>query len=174
MIPTAQEPVSATARAPARRSWDGMVALIVGIFALVVGVNGAMLWFTLSHPPQLVSASYYEDARSFSREMAAGRASAATGWQVQPAQEAAVEPGRVVVAVADARGRPVTGLVGHLHAYRPSDEALDQDLPLTERPGAPGRYEARFSKPRPGRWELIVTLAKGDARLLQSVAWVSP
>jgi nitrogen fixation protein FixH len=151
-----------------------MVALIVGIFALVVGVNGAMLWFTLRHPPQLVSASYYEDARGFSREMDAGRASLATGWHVQPGPPDAAQPGRVVMSVVDASGRPVTGLVGRLRAYRPSDAALDQELPLRETSGAPGRYEARFRDPRAGHWTLFVSLERGGAHLQQEIAWSAP
>lgn len=174
MIQGAQETVPAVTPASVRRRWDAVVALIVGIFALFLGVNGVMLWFTLRNPPQLVSASYYEDARGFSRTMAASQASAATGWHVQSAPSESVEQDRIVLSVADSRDRPVTGLLGRLRAYRPSDAALDQDLPLTERAGAPGRYEARFHNPRAGLWKLIVTLDKGDEHLLQEIAWVAP
>jgi nitrogen fixation protein FixH len=162
-------------RAPARRRWDAMLLLIGGIFLLFLLVNGVMLWVTLRYPAELVSASYYEDAKRYGEVMAAERASNATGWRVEMRQEpAASGRDRIGLAVVDPQGRPVTGLSGAVHAYRPSNEALDQDLPLTERPDAPGRYAADFRKPQPGHWELTFELSRGSSRLLQKQDWVAP
>lgn len=151
-----------------------MILLMGGIFLLFLLVNGVMLWVTLRYPAELVSATYYEDAKRYGQVMAAERASDATGWRVELLREPVASRDGIGLAVVDAQGRPVTGLTGAVHAYRPSNEALDQDLPLTERPDAPGRYAARFQKPQPGLWELTFDLSRGSSRLLQKTDWVAP
>ena len=157
-----------------RRRWDAMVTLIVVIFALVLGVNGAMLWFTLSNPIQLVSSSYYEESKNYGQVMDEARASDATGWGIEIVNDGAATPGRTVVAIVDRSGRPVTGLTGSIHAYRPSDAALDEELPVSELSALPGRYEAHFRRPTSGRWELRFSLARGAARFAKSLDWVAP
>jgi len=163
------------AAVPAPRRLDTMVLLMGGIFSLFLLVNGVMLWVVLRYPAQLVSASYYEDSKRYGQVMAAESASDSTGWRVElpPASAASSREG-IGLSVVDRQGHPVTGLAGTVHAYRPSNEALDRDLPLTERPGAPGRYLAQFQNAAPGHWELTFELSRGSSRLRQKMDWVAP
>ena len=169
-------PASPARAAPAGRGPDALLLTVAGIFILFLGVGGAMLWVALRAPPQLVSPSYYDDAAGYDRVLDAERGSLETGWSadLRPAP-----PGRIVLQVTDAQGRPVPGLAGTLTLYRPSDAALDRVLALREEPAGSGLYGAELAAVQSGHWELTVDLRvprqKGAGRRLYlTMPWRAP
>jgi nitrogen fixation protein FixH len=156
-----------------RRRPDAIVLLIAGIVASYVLVNGAMFWFSLEAPSDLVRADYYAQSKLVDEALAAQAASDRSGWRVAlpPAQES---PDAVSFRVLDERGDPVAGLSGSAQAYRPSDAALDQPLALGESAEAPGTYVARFARPAPGLWELRLELKGRGQRFLNDLRVVIP
>lgn len=165
-------PCAPAARPPSR--WrDGMLWLIGGIVALVVGTNAIMIWIAVAASPNLVRRDYYDASKHVDAEQAARQASARLGWRVSEAAEARA-PDAVALRIVDAAGAPVSGLQGALHAYRPADAALDQPLRWREDPAAPGLYRAGFARPAPGLWRLTLDLRRGDERLYEDLIIVMP
>jgi nitrogen fixation protein FixH/copper chaperone CopZ len=113
------------------------LAILVGAFVLVSAVNGLMIWFALSSWTGLVSDSAYAEGLGSDRVLAQSRAEAALGWRGSIEYDSAT--GRLTVALADRRGRPLAGL--HLTAQwlRPTSEGFDREIELRE--ATPGRYE---------------------------------
>lgn len=155
-----------------RRTPDPLLIALIGIAALFLAVNGAMLWVTFRTPPQLVSASYYDDAAHYSQAMEAERASQETGWSATALESSA--PGTVTLRIVDARGRPVSGMTGSIRAYRPSDADLDRALSVREQPEGSGLYVAPFAEARRGHWELRLDLKRAAGRLVATVPWTAP
>ena len=134
-----------------------MFLWVVGVFALVLGMNAAMLWISLGARPRLVAPDYYQRGIAYQDVIDAGARSREAGWRVTV--EAAGSAGSgLALRVSDAAGAPVSGLRGMVEAYRPADPALDQTLPLSADAGAPGLYRAVFAHPARGLWRLTVSL----------------
>jgi nitrogen fixation protein FixH len=150
-----------------------MVLLILGVLMLYLGVNGVMFWFSLHSGTDLVAKDYYSRAERYNDTIAAEAASRATGWRARVTADSAAD-GALTLVVADAAGRPVTGLTGEALAYRPSDAALDQALALSELPGQPGAYRLRFARPARGLWEVSLDLRADGGRLDQRLRVVTP
>ncbi|MBI3992831.1 MAG: FixH family protein [Candidatus Lambdaproteobacteria bacterium] len=134
-----------------------MFLWVVGVFALVLGMNAAMLWISLGARPSLVAPDYYERGVAYDGVIDAVARSRATGWLVTLEDAAGTDSG-LALRVNDRAGAPVHGLRGLVEAYRPSDPTLDQTLPLSEDAAAPGRYRATFVHPARGLWRLTVSL----------------
>jgi nitrogen fixation protein FixH len=129
------------------------LAILVGAFVLVSAVTGLMIWFALSSWTGLVSDSAYAEGLGFDRVLAQSRAAAALGWQGSIEYDSAT--GRLTVALADRRGRPLAGL--HLTAQwlRPTSEGFDREIELRE--AAPGRFEGSIRPSLPGQWDVRVS-----------------
>lgn len=152
---------------------DGMLWLLGGIVAMVVGGNAVMIWIALQAQPHLVRTDYYEASKRVDSERALRVEGARLGWQVSAIPEPSRQ-GALALRISDSDGRPVRGLEGTLAAYRPSDAALDQTLPVMEDPSAPGLYRAEFQQPVAGLWRLTVDLARQEQRLVQELRVVMP
>jgi nitrogen fixation protein FixH len=156
------------------RPWrDSMLLLIVGIFAVTIAVNVAMVWYAEADPPELVRADYYAASKDFDRDHEARLASARQGWQVS-ALEAPRSRDTLELRIADADGRPANGLAGKVSAYRASDEHLDQALAWSEDPAQPGLYRAVFLRPRQGLWRITLDVHSAGKRLYRDVSVVMP
>jgi nitrogen fixation protein FixH len=172
-----KEPLSDTDSSPykpqSRIRWDGLVLTMAGIFLMVIAVNLVMLWMTLYKPVQLVSSSYYDDARHFSDPGREERSKDALGWKVALVPDS-TSRGQIVVLIQDGSNRPMGGVTGQVHIYRPSDSALDQDATLLPLNGKSGHYGAALLRPAPGRWQLTIRVSRGEARAVERLDWVAP
>lgn len=159
--------------APARRSlWrDGMLWLIVGIMVATVGLNLTMLWYAEDDPPELVRPDYYAASKTYDVDHAARLASARLGWQVVQAPRSR---SLLALRITDAEGRPVSGLAGHVSAYRASDVSLDQTLQWSEDSAQPGLYRATFARPAAGLWRVTLDVRHDGKRLYEDVSVVMP
>jgi len=79
------------------------------------------------------------------------------GWLIEPSTHT---PGRFQVTVVAADASPVSGAQVTGTFLRPSDTRLDQTFSLTET--APGVYRGDIQLPKPGQWNLVLEIRKGD------------
>lgn len=133
---------------------------IVGVLAVTVGANFALMMAARDPNAYVVEPDYYDKGVKWDSTMALARRSAALGWQA----DASLRPWRasgtpVAVMLADSTGAPVAGaavqaeLVNNLEP----EHLLHPRLSET----APGRYTAIMRLPRTGMWEVRVTARRG-------------
>jgi nitrogen fixation protein FixH len=157
-----------------RSPWrDGMLWLIGGIVATTVGVNGVMFWYAEEEPTYLVRQDYYDASKTYDRDHAARLASARLGWRVDTAEDLRSRD-TLTLRIADAAGRPVSGLAGTVSAYRPSDARLDQPLRWSEDGSQPGLYRASFARPAQGLWRVTLDVSRGGQRLFEDLTVAMP
>lgn len=133
------------------RGWH-VLAAVLAFFGLVTAVNVTFAVYAISSfPGEDVRRSYLQGLR-YNETLAERRAQAALGWRAttmlrSDAGEAALE-----VRLTTREGAPVNGatLVGELQ--RPISAQFDQQL--TFAPAGDGRYLARLSALKAGRWRL--------------------
>jgi nitrogen fixation protein FixH len=138
---------------------------IVGVLAVTVGANVALVIAARDPNAYVVEPHYYEKGLAWDSTMAVARRSSALGWQVDAAFGAWSRPGTSLeLALADSAGKPVTSarvaveLVHNLAPEHPIHAVLTE--------GAPGRYGTVQPLPRAGLWELRVTADRGAARFV--------
>lgn len=137
-----------------------VLMIIVGFFAVVIGVDSAFVWLAVRSHPGQVSVTPYEDGLLYNHHIAQLDAQARLGWS------AAAETGRdtVILTYRDREGGPVRELKVAGRLERPATEAGHHSLTFSE--VAPGRYEARVAVV--GAWDLTA-----EARDAQGRAFVA-
>jgi nitrogen fixation protein FixH len=146
---------SVTPNNPREALW--IPAVFVGAMALVVAVNGVMVYFATSTFPGLDTSKAYVNGLAYNETLQDSAAAKALGWQ----GEASVVDGKLSVVVHDSHGQPVTGLQLHGAIVRPTTTVLDHPLQLTADPQQPGRYLTPLILPASGLWELRLATASG-------------
>jgi nitrogen fixation protein FixH len=126
------------------------LAMIVGFFLVVVGVDTTFAVLAYRTHPGEVSITPYEDGLVYNQKLAQMQAQAVLGWRAA----AGAEAGRVVVVVVDAARRPLGGLSITGKLERPATEAGRVTPRFAE--VAPGRYEA-VERGLSGAWDLTAT-----------------
>jgi nitrogen fixation protein FixH len=133
-----------------------VLAMVVGFFLVVIGVDAAFTVLAVRSFPGEVSRTAYEDGLKYNAEIEARAAQAALGWTVEVQTGA---PGEVTVRVTDAAGAPLEGLHVTGTLERPAT-AAGRSRALFRQIG-PGVYRADARTPR-GGWDL--RLKARDAR----------
>jgi nitrogen fixation protein FixH len=113
------------------------LAMIVGFFLVVIGVDVSFAVLAYRTHPGEVSVTPYEDGLVYDKKIAQMRAQEALGWKAAAGPEA----GKVIVLIEDRQGRPVSGLALTGKMERPATEA--------------GRITPRFAEVAPGRYEAV-------------------
>jgi nitrogen fixation protein FixH len=142
-----------------RGSW--IPWLFVGFFLVVVGANGAMIWFATKSWTGLATSNPYDKGIHYNRNLEAARLQAELGWQ--PRLEARIVEGFAAEArltVTDAQGAPVSGAEVAATFERPTQDGADFKLALE--PAEPGVYRAAFDLPMVGLWDIHVTIRRGQ------------
>jgi nitrogen fixation protein FixH len=137
--------------------------LFVAAFLVVIGVNGALIYFAQDSFSGLETASPYERGLDYNKALAAQAEQDRLGWQSQAQISGETGVRRLEVRMTDRDGRPLDGLTLSAYLVRPSNEGLD--LTIAPQPLGDGRYAASFTLPAAGQWELRL-VAQGD-----DVAW---
>lgn len=148
--------------APGGRPLTGRkaLAILVGFFLLVGGVNGVMIYFAIHTFRGEVVAHPYERGLAYNRDIAQARAQAAREWKVAAHLSRNAADALLVVIAQDAAGAPVRGAALRASLLAPADLAGDVTVTLEET--APGRYEGR-ARVAPGLRDLVLT-AERDGR----------
>lgn len=146
-----------------------VLLILVGSFGLVFAVNGYMTWRAVTSFPGLVTESSFRDSQRYNKELAAAKAQADRGWQVEAAAERA-EDGSVSLRLSarDHDGRPLTGVAFRARLEHPADRSRDHVAVLAPVAGANDRYEARLTGVTPGKWGLAIEGDGASERLYLS------
>jgi nitrogen fixation protein FixH len=135
---------------------------IVGVLAVTVGANVAMMVAARDPNAYVVEPDYYHKAVNWDSTMAQARASAALGWQVDAALRDWTPQGTtLLVQLADSTGAPLAGADVKVELIN----NLSPETPVHAAPAdaGGGRYESRVVLARPGLWELRLQVRRaGD------------
>ena len=143
-----------------RNPWPlGMIALIV----MVLGVNGAFMWFAAHNRSTLVDRDYSTRDRKSNIAVISGlQEQKALAWKTsvkQPKSVVVGSPAGYEVSVVDRDGVPVDGTM-EVEAYRAADEG--KDFTTAFREVSPGNYQGYISFPLKGYWELRIRIKRGN------------
>jgi nitrogen fixation protein FixH len=134
-------------------------AIAAGL-AIVVAVNGALVYFAVSSSTGLVNEHPFELGNGYNRVIEAGAAQDALGWHSDVRfVPAGTGKGEITARFTDRNGRPVTGLSVTAHVVRPVEPLPETTLALPET--AAGNYAAAALLARPGQWEVRLAARRG-------------
>jgi len=135
-----------------------LVAIIV-----VLGVNGAFIWFAMHNRSSLVDREYStRDRKSDAAVLGDLQSHKALAWKItikQPKDITMNSPAAYEISVADRGGEPVSGAL-EVGAYRPSDAGKDFATAFKE--VSPGNYQGYISFPLKGYWELRIRIKREE------------
>lgn len=136
----------------------GMLALII----LVLGVNGAFIWFATHNRSTLVDRDYSTRDRKSNAAVVNGlQQQKALAWKVsikQPESVAAGSPAAYEISVVDRQDAPVSATM-EVEAYRAADER--RDFTTVFREVSAGNYQGYINFPLKGYWELRIRVKRG-------------
>jgi nitrogen fixation protein FixH len=138
-----------------------VLALIIGFFAVVIGVDATFTVLAVKTFPGEVSATPYEDGLLYNRKLAQLAAQEKLGWRAA----AAAEPDGVILEMRDARGAPLGGLAVSGKLERPATEVGRKALAFRE--VGPGRYAAAAGA-LSGTWDLTVEASDRAGRRFEA------
>jgi nitrogen fixation protein FixH len=154
------------ARKPREITGKHVLFCMLGFFAVVFAVNGAMVKAATSTFGGVQTTSSYKVGLKFNHEIDAAGRQDAMHWQVAGKLTRAKTGAAVLdIAARDDKGVPLAGLTATATLAHPADARRDHDVPLT-RSGV-GAFHGEAQAER-GQWELIVDLYREDARVFRS------
>jgi nitrogen fixation protein FixH len=128
--------------------------------ALVVAVNGVLVYFAIGTWSGLVVQKPYERGIQYNRLLEAASDQEALGWRFEIVLEALDDATRVMVRARDSTGRPLVGLSLRATVERPVEREQHAAILLTEQ--QPGRYVASLERLRPGQWQTRLYAERGS------------
>ena len=150
------------------RELTGLAVLLcfLGFFGVVFAVNALLVQAATSTFGGLETGSSYKAGLMFAQEMAQAEQQEARHWRVDGKLARDRAGGAVLeLGARDANGAPLAGLTAQARLAHPADARLDHAIALS-RTGA-GAFRGE-TQARPGQWELIVDLYRGDDRVFRS------
>lgn len=155
-----------TRRKPRELTGKHVLFCLLGFFGVVFAINAVMIKAATSTFGGVETSSSYKAGLMFERDVARAVQQDALHWQVDGklsrdrAGEAVLD-----ISARDAKGAPLAGLTAQARLAHPADERLDHVIDL--RPIGAGRFHGE-APARPGHWEVIVDLYRGEARVFRS------
>ncbi|MDV7341147.1 FixH family protein [Terasakiella sp. A23] len=133
--------------------------IFVGFFAVIITVNGIMMYFAFSSWTGLETKDHYVKGLAYDDNVNAARAQEALGWDVKldvTTLNANDKERHVAYKVVflDHNKMPVDQLKAHTFFIRPTSEGMDVDGPaeLSE----PGVVTGKLTLAQPGQWDVRV------------------
>lgn len=138
--------------------------IFVGMFGVVVSVNGALAYFATSTFTGLQTEGAYEKGLAYNQTLASAEAQEKLGWTLAPHLDAAAIAGGgpLTVTVSGRDGKPVEKLEVVAKLVRPTVSGHDQVVELHEVDA--GRYVSEVKLPFPGIWDMKVVATRGADR----------
>lgn len=141
---------------PARRGrWIPWI--FVAGFALVILVNGVMIYIALASFTGLQTEEHYQRGLEYNQVLEAERTQEALGWTVDVNAEDTGDR-RILLSIraADATGSPLNGADVKARLVRPVQSGHDMDVILSAR--GHGRYAADVELPLRGQWDILAQI----------------
>ncbi len=133
--------------------------IFVAFFAVIVTVNGIMMYFAFDSWTGLETEGHYVKGLAYDTNVEAARAQDALGWDVSLAVTTlnSSDKERHVayeVTFLDHNKKPVDQLKAHTFFVRPTSEGLDVNAPASLK--APGVLSGEMTLALPGQWDVRV------------------
>jgi len=156
--------MSGSMTATRQRGWWIPYTFILG-FLVVLGANLAMLYFATSTFSGLSTRHAYLEGLAYNEKVAQEEAQKALGWTWAVDLAGIEKDGDVRRATLrldgfDAGGQPLDGATVVADILRPAEDGFDQSV--TFMPVRAGAYEAAVTLPKPGQWQVLFTIRRGD------------
>ncbi len=158
-----------------RKPWEVtgrmVLGMMVGFFAVVIGVNVFMAHEALSTFGGVEIESSYQAGQKFERDVAMAKAQDARHWQVDAKVSAAANGAALLdITARDASGTRLAGLTATAVFARPTDRRLDRAITITE--DVPGHFQGSADIAA-GQWDLVIELSRQGERVFLSKNCVS-
>lgn len=136
--------------------WSKLIPwMFVGGFAIVIAVNGALIYFANSSFSGLETDHAYEIGLHYNQSLEAAAAQEKLGWRGEISLSEPSDGQRALsVLFADKLERPIDGLKVEAHLLRPSNAGMDVNLVLDGKGN--GRYVSDVTLPAPGNWDVRI------------------
>lgn len=150
---------------PALTSRDRFIPwLFVLGFALVVAVNGVMIWFAVGSFSGLYTSNPRDRGLRYNAVVAEQQSRDALGWRIDTNWRA--DNDRIEVSVFDAAGQPLTGARVFVEFVRPVEKRSPLGVAMAEI--GSGRYASSVTLPARGNWELDIVIERGADHFAQT------
>ncbi|HET6196312.1 MAG TPA: FixH family protein [Acetobacteraceae bacterium] len=134
--------------------------LFVAGFAIVIAVNGIMMWLAIGSFSGLYSDHARERGVHYNQIVAEQKSRDALGWTVVPSWQA--EGGVLGLKVSDAAGKPLAGAVATIELVRPAERRAPLDVALNDL--GDGRFAGHVVLPERGNWDADIVIEAGGRR----------
>ena len=155
--------MSTTVPRPRELRGRHVLMIVVGFFAVVVGLD---IWFAVLAVqtfPGETSKTPYEDGLAYNHTLARRAREAALGWTITVAAD--TPRGVVEVRATDGRGRPIQGGVVQAVLGRPATDI--GQIHATLRQAGPGVYRAQTGAAA-GAWNLKLQVRDASGQTLEA------
>lgn len=143
----------------------GVLAILLGSFAVIAAVNSAMVYYALSTFSGEVDPHPYEHGLAYNKDIAAAVAQEARHWQVSAEVTGKGTMRTVEAAFRDGTARAISGLHVTARLEFATDMIRDRSVTLSET--APGAYSGTLPLAG-GNWELILRAERDGKQLFVS------
>ena len=152
-----QAPLTAQPKKRPRSWWFPWI--FVAFFAVIISVNGVMMYFAYDSWSGLETDGHYRKGLAYDDTIAAAKAQEAMGWDVKLDVKTLKSDGdsRTVaykVTFLDQDKKPVESLKAHAYFMRPTHEGVDENEQMNLI--APGVVTGEFNLKMPGQWTVRV------------------
>jgi nitrogen fixation protein FixH len=139
-------------------------------FAVVLAVNGVMVYFAAASWTGVETRQPYIRGLDYNRTLDAVERQKALGWTADLALRPDAEGARLDLSLVDARRLAIAGARVTARFVRPTHEGHDFEIALEDL--GRGRYAGVARAPLPGQWDVRVFVAhpSGEFRLTRRVA----
>ncbi len=146
-----------------RGSWIPWIFLAG--FGVVLLANGIMVYVAATTWTGIAVNRAYDKGLTYNRNLEAAARQEALGWSVSLATEMrSALVGTVEVALADGNGAPLSRAEVVVAFERPTHEGYDFAVELVA--SGAGTYQAPFTAPLPGVWDLRLVATRGAERVV--------
>jgi len=130
---------------------------IVGGFALVILVNGILIYFAVSSFTGLQTEGHYQRGLEYNEVLADAHTQDSLGWTVGiEFRETAGGRARLSVHAADRAGNPLNDAGVMARLVRPVQAGYDMDVKLAA--AGNGLYAAEIELPLRGQWDILAQI----------------
>lgn len=134
--------------------------LFVAGFAIVIAVNGAMMWLAIGSFSGLYSGHARERGVHYNDVVAEQRSRDALGWTVRVDWQPGAD--RLDLALSDAAGRPLESAAVTVELIRPAEKRAPVAVALND--VGTGKFSGHVVLPARGNWDADIVVDAGGRR----------
>jgi nitrogen fixation protein FixH len=134
--------------------------LFVAGFAIVIAVNGTMMWLAIDSFSGLYSGHARERGVHYNEVVAQQRSRDALGWAVQAGWQP--RSNRLDLTLSDATGQPLEGAAVTVELIRPAEKRPPVEVTMSGL--GSGKFSGSVLLPARGNWDADIVIEAGGQR----------